>query len=84
MKLVTSGWCKTGANWIQLKSLKFGTPFWSKKTLLKGFWIILNSTNFLTIFVNLWKRLESAVLAGQCKFSVKPIICKKVGKKILH
>ena len=35
---------------------------------------MLNRTCFLTIFVNLQKRLESAVLASQCKFSVKAII----------
>ena len=38
--------------------------------------------DFLTIFVNLWKRLESAVLAGQCPLSVKAIIC--IPKRIFN
>ena len=58
---------------FQKKKILRGT-FWTKKPSLKGFCKILNRTPFLTIFVNLRKRLESAVLAGQCKFSVKVII----------
>ena len=48
--------------------------FWVKKLSLKGFCVILNRIVFLTIFVNLWKRLECGVLGTQFKFSVKPII----------
>ena len=45
-----------------------------KKRPLKGFCEKTKRTVFLTIFVNLQKRLETAVLEGHCKFSMKSII----------
>ena len=48
--------------------------FWIKKPSLKGFFEIMKRIDFLTIFVNLWKRLESAVLEGHRKFSIESII----------
>ena len=46
-----------------------------KKRPFKGFCEKTKRTVFLTIFVNLQKRLETAVLEGHCKFSMKSIIC---------
>ena len=46
-----------------------------KKRPLKEFCEKTKRTVFLTIFVNLQKRLETAVLEGHCKFSMKSIIC---------
>ena len=48
-----------------------------KKRPLKGFCKKTKRTVFLAIFVNFQKRLETAVLEGHCKFSMKSIICKK-------
>ena len=45
-----------------------------KKRPLEGFCEKTKHTVFLTIFVNLQKRLEAAVLEGHCKFSMKSII----------
>ena len=46
-----------------------------KKRPPKGFCEKTKRTVFLTIFVNLQKRLETAVLEGHCKCSMKSIIC---------
>ena len=52
-------------------------PFWIKKPSLKGFFEIMKRIDFLSIFVNLWKRLESADWEGDRKFSIESIICQR-------
>ena len=55
--------------------------FWLIKPSLKGFCKKMKRTVFMTIFVNLQKRLESAVLGGHCKFSMKSIKRQKYSHK---
>ena len=77
-KLVTSqlqNALKTVRFFIFQKNNFLRSSFRLKKRPLKGFCEKTKRTVFLTIFVNLQKRLETAVLEGHCKFSMKSIIC---------
>ena len=64
------------------KKIFWGDTFLDKEAPLKGFFEILNRMDFLTIFVNPRKRLESAVLRVGGKISMKPIICEIISKQL--